>query len=198
MLDHKGISEPQKLAPTPVQILGPYYPVERDPNADSDLTLQPGASGRAKGATLHVEGRVFFRDGQLATGALVEAWQCDHAGVYRHPDALDGDTVDPNFEGYGRCVTDGAGSYAFKALRPVSYPGRAPHLHIMVRLSGEPVLITQMYLDGELENDTDFALWRAGDLEEQRRLIADVSPSTRGDVDFEARFNLVLNLDGPV
>ncbi len=195
MLDHQNRDAPLGLAPTPAQILGPYYPVDRDPAADNDLTRKPGAPARAQGATLFVEGKVYFRNGALATNALVEAWQCDHAGIYPHPDAPDRMDVDRNFEGYGRSVVDAAGTYRFEALRPVPYPGRAPHLHIMVRLKGEPVLVTQMYLDGELENDTDFALWRAGDLEKQRRLIADVRPSTAHD--FEARFDLVLNLDGP-
>ncbi|MEL6317433.1 MAG: intradiol ring-cleavage dioxygenase, partial [Pseudomonadota bacterium] len=60
------------LAPTPGQILGPYYPVAPDPAADADLTRWPGAERRAEGARLEVDGRVRDQRGRAVAGALIE------------------------------------------------------------------------------------------------------------------------------
>src|SRR5690606_40476026 len=54
--------------------------------------------------------------------AVVEIWQCDANGVYLHPG--DRGPRDQGFQGYGRTVTDGGGSYRFRTIRPVAYGGR--------------------------------------------------------------------------
>ena len=55
---------------TPAQILGPYYPVIKPTDRDTDLTMIAGRPGRAQGQVIYVAGRVINRHGQpLAGGA---------------------------------------------------------------------------------------------------------------------------------
>ncbi len=178
------------LLPTPGQILGPYYPPEPDLDADWDLTRLPGAAEAAEGPTILLSGAVLTTDASPVAGALVELWQCDRAGRYRHPDAPESALVDPRFEGYGRVVTGPDGGYAFRVLRPVPYPGRTPHVHFKVTAAGHAPLITQMYVAGEAGNAADFALARAGD--QRARLVVALATAERGPDAWTARFNLVL------
>lgn len=178
------------LKPTPGQILGPYYPPEPDIHADADLTRWPGAQEAASGPTVALAGRIMSVHRLPVEGALVELWQCDRNGRYRHPDAPETELVDPHFEGYGRLVTDVDGTYAFRVLQPVPYPGRAPHVHFKVTASGFQPLITQMYVAGEPDNDGDFALAHASD--QRSRLIVTLEPVEGGSEDWRVNFDIVL------
>ncbi len=180
-----------RLRPTPGQILGPFYPPVRNPEADNDITRFPDQNAAA-GPKIEVSGQVLDTQGRPAQGVLVEIWQCDSKGIYRHPDAPETENVDPNFEGYGRFVTGADGRYSFRALKPVSYPRRTPHLHFKLQADGFETLVTQMYVDGEPENDDDFALLRVEDEEQRQRLISTLVPTQAGDVDFTAAFTIVL------
>lgn len=193
-----NIAEPScaVLTPTPSQILGPYYPIDPDRRADNDLTRWPGEPMRARGSTMRIDGRVLDTFGLPVAGALIETWQCDAQGYYRHPDAPDHDKVDPHFEGYGRFHTLADGRYCFRALKPVSYPGRAPHLHFLVSVPGHAVFITQMYVADEAENDTDFALWRAGGPDHRARLIVALRQTEGAAEDFQGTFDIVLRGTG--
>lgn len=181
----------QALLATPGQIEGPFYPLHPDPHAGDDLTRRPGATARARGATMRIVGRVLSVGGDPLAGVLVEAWQCDANGRYPHPDAPENALVDPNFEGYGRSRTGADGAYGLLALRPVGYPGRAPHLHLKVTAPDGRQLITQMYIAGEAQNDTDFALWRA-EAGHRARLIAELRPAGADGADFKTSFDIVL------
>ena len=178
------------LTPTPGQILGPYYPPNPDADADFDLTRWPGAAEAASGPTILLEGRVLSSDGSAVAGALVEVWQCDRSGRYRHPDAPETDLVDPRFEGYGRVTAASDGSYAFRVLRPVPYPGRAPHVHFKVTAADHVPLITQMYVLGEAGNADDFALAHAGD--RRARLVVRLEAANHGQDTWSATFDIVL------
>lgn len=189
------VAKPQAaLRPTPGQILGPYYPVDPNPQADRDLTRWPGAEHRAKGGRLEISGRVTDIQGQPLAGVLIECWQCDAAGRYRHPDAPEHDLVDPDFEGYGRVVTGADGAYDIRALRPTPYPGRAPHVHYRITAPGYAELITQMYIEGDPQNDEDFALLRAGDDAAQALLLVDLVPIAEAGHEeaYRGIFNVVL------
>ena len=63
-------------------------------------------------------------DGRPVRGTLVEIWQANAAGRYRH--VVDGHPapLDPNFTGAGRCLTDDEGRYRFITIKPGAYPGR--------------------------------------------------------------------------
>ena len=157
------------LAPTPRQIEGPFYPLTLPLDADADLVTVAGRGEPAKGVLTHVVGRVLDGDGRAISGARVEIWQCDALGHYHHP--RDGGGADPNFQGYGAVVTDREGSYRFRTIRPVAYPGRTPHIHFALSGRGLDRFTTQMYVAGEPLNDRDIVLSRIRDPAARQRVI---------------------------
>lgn len=171
---------------TPAQTEGPFYPVEIPKDADADL-LRNGNLVYAKGEPAWVEGVVQDTQGKPIAGALVEIWQCDHAGHYHHPG--DGGRADASFQGYGRVAVDREGRYRFRTIRPVAYSGRTPHIHVKVKLDRRELLTTQLYVAGDPHNERDF-LWRnLGD----RRDLVTVPFEQRGD-GLHARFGIVVQV----
>jgi len=144
-----------QLAATPRQTLGPFYPVDWSGDADGDLVRVAGEAAQAQGVVTHLRGRILDARGEPVPGAAVEIWQCDVQGIYRHP--RDGEARrDMGFQGRGRVTAGPDGSYAFRTIRPVAYPGRTPHIHVAVAAPGrrEP-LVTQLYVEGEPLNERD-------------------------------------------
>jgi protocatechuate 3,4-dioxygenase beta subunit len=133
---------------TPAQTAGPFYPRTLPADRDADLTRVAGHDQGARGTRLYLAGRVTDESGQPLGGIAVELWQCDSFGRYHHA-GDDGQPRDDHFQGFGVSVTDGAGRYAFKTIRPVPYGGRPPHLHFRLARSTVPLLITQLYVQGE-------------------------------------------------
>ena len=64
------------------------------------------------------------------------------------------------FQGFGRTMVDAEGGWRFRTIRPVSYPGRPPHIHLKVRLGSRELLTTQIYVRGEGANARDWLLAR--------------------------------------
>jgi protocatechuate 3,4-dioxygenase beta subunit len=149
-----------ELVATPGQTEGPFYPVQFPPDMDNDLVRVAGESTRALGRILHVSGQVMDTRGRPQPGSVVEIWQCDANGVYRHPRAPGQGGVDHAFQGYGRMRVDERGGYRFRTIRPVPYPGRTPHIHFAVHVPGRGRLVTQMYIEGEPLNARD-GLWNS-------------------------------------
>jgi protocatechuate 3,4-dioxygenase beta subunit len=122
---------------------------------DHDLTRQH--AGEPLGERIVVSGRVLERDGRPVPGALVEIWQANAAGRYRHHADRHPAPIDPNFTGAGRCLTDGGGAFRFVTIKPGAYPWanhpnawRPAHVHFSVfgRAFADR-LITQMYFPGD-------------------------------------------------
>ena len=123
------------LPATPRQTAGPFYPVDWSGDVDSDLVRVAGEAARAQGTVTHLRGRVLDARGEPIGGAVVEIWQCDAFGRYRHPsDRADG--RDAGFQGRGRMAAGPDGGFAFRTIRPVAYPGRTPHIHVAVAAPG--------------------------------------------------------------
>ena len=135
--------------PTPSQFAGPYYPVVPIPR-HSDLTRHQGNA--AEGVPLTLTGGVVDILGQPMPDVLVEIWQADHQGRYRHPKAPGTDRVDPGYAGFGATLTDGAGRYTFQTILPVPYTGRPPHIHARLHWKGREILTTQLYLAGQAQD----------------------------------------------
>jgi protocatechuate 3,4-dioxygenase, beta subunit len=171
---------------TPRQTEGPFYPVAIPKDADFDL-LRNGSLSYAKGQPSWVEGTVTDLEGRPVRGAEVEIWQCDHAGHYDHPG--DGARIDPAFQGFGRVAVDAQGQYRFRNIRPVAYGGRAPHIHVKVKLAGRELLTTQLYVAGDPLNDRDF-LWRNMRSDEARSALT--IPFAREADGLRARFPIVV------
>jgi protocatechuate 3,4-dioxygenase beta subunit len=142
-------------APTPSQTEGPFYPVDWLGDVDNDLVVVRGAAARALRHVAHVSGRVLDAAGRPVTDALVEIWQCDANGRYRHPGDTFGKPRDGGFQGYGRMPATSTGAYSFRTIRPVAYSGRAPHIHFRIRRGGNEALTTQLYVAGDPLNERD-------------------------------------------
>jgi protocatechuate 3,4-dioxygenase beta subunit len=123
--------------------------------ADADLTTQH--AGEPLGERIIVFGRVSDSDGRPVSDSLVEVWQANAAGRYRHEVDQHPAPLDPNFSGVGRAMTDVDGSYRFVTIRPGAYPWRNhPNAwrpaHIHFSLFGRQFidrLVTQMYFPGD-------------------------------------------------
>ena len=182
------------LPPTPPQTAGPFYPDTIPADSDNDLVHVAGRPSRAAGAATRITGRVLDRSGRPMTGAQVEIWQCDANGRYHHvADRRAGRPLDPNFQGYGRTVTDNAGTYAFLTIRPVPYPGRTPHIHFAVRGQGFEPFVTQMYVAGEPRNERDPLLLAIRDPAARARLVVALAPAPETGPDALAgNFDIVI------
>jgi protocatechuate 3,4-dioxygenase, beta subunit len=133
------------------EVTGPLFGEERVIAADSDLTT--AHDGEPIGQRIVLTGRVLDSDGRAVPDTLIEVWQANSAGRYRHWVDDHPAPLDPNFEGAGRCLTDAEGRYRFITIRPGSYPWqnhpnawRPAHIHFS--LFGRAFtqrLVTQMY-----------------------------------------------------
>jgi len=141
----------KSLTPTQAQPEGPYYPVSRP--ARPTANLRGSGSKLARGIPLTLGGQVTDPSGKPHTGVVVEIWQADHRGIYRHPRALQQGEEDPNFLGFGATTTDAAGAYAFQTIVPAPYTGRPPHIHVKILRKQEELLTTQLYVEGHAENE---------------------------------------------
>ncbi len=137
------------------EVTGPVYGHDRIGELDHDLTRQH--DGEPIGERVILHGRVLDGDGRPVRGTLVEIWQANAAGRYKH--VVDGHPapLDPNFTGAGRCLTDAEGNYRFITIKPGAYPWpnhpnawRAQHVHFSVFGPAFATrLVTQMYFPGD-------------------------------------------------
>jgi protocatechuate 3,4-dioxygenase, beta subunit len=133
------------------ELTGPLLGAERVRPGDNDLTTWGG--GEAVGQRIVVHGQVRDSDGRAVPDSLVEVWQANAGGRYRHVNDQWRAPLDPHFAGAGRVLTDSTGHYSFTTVRPGAYPWRNHHnawrpAHIHFSLFGRSFtqrLVTQMY-----------------------------------------------------
>jgi protocatechuate 3,4-dioxygenase beta subunit len=138
---------PQSLT----EITGPVLGADRVRPGDHDLTFQH--RGEPIGQRIIVFGRLLDGDGRPIPDSLIEIWQANAAGRYRHLGDRWDAALDPNFDGVGRTLTDKQGRYEFVTVKPGAYPWgnhhnawRPAHIHFSVfGLSFTQRLVTQMY-----------------------------------------------------
>ena len=176
------------LPVTPSDAEGPFYPVEIPSDSDNDLLRVMGMDDVSPGQLAYVRGTVVDRHGTPIDGARVEIWQCDEGGVYHHPG--DKGSPDGRFQGFGAMVTDRAGSYHFRTLRPVPYTGRTPHIHSRVVAPGFDRLTTQLYVAEDAERNARDGLYNRHSPEERALLTSAFREVGGGSV--AAEFNIVL------
>lgn len=131
---------------TPGDMEGPYYPVERQSDEDNDLINVKGKSKLAKGDVLNLTGVVIDTNGAPQKNAIIEIWQTDADGLYKHPKDKSEGERDPFFQYWGRTKTDKEGKYSFKTLIPGRYKPRPSHIHFKVLAGKKVVLTSQMYI----------------------------------------------------
>ena len=140
------------------EIAGPVFGHAMLGELDADLIhnfAKPGES--AIGERIIVYGRVLDERGIGVPGVLLEFWQANAGGCYRHKKDGYLAALDPNFGGCGRTITGEDGSYAFRTVKPGPYPWpngpndwRPAHIHFSVFGHGfAQRLITQMYFEGD-------------------------------------------------
>jgi protocatechuate 3,4-dioxygenase beta subunit len=122
---------------------------------DNDLTVQHG--GMPIGERIVVSGHVLDTEGKPLRNTLVEIWQANAAGRYRHRWDRWPAELDPNFSGAGRTVTDEEGRYRFITIKPGPYPWgnhenawRPAHIHFsLLGRAFAQRLVTQMYFPAD-------------------------------------------------
>lgn len=193
---------PFVLPPSPADAFGPVFGEGTVGRTDHDLTCQH--DGEPIGQRISIEGRLVDTDGRAIPGQLLEVWQANAAGRYRH--AIDDHPapIDPNFSGYGRCLTDAEGRYRFVTVRPGSYPWnnhpnawRPAHVHFSVfGRAFTQRLVTQMYFpdDPLLELDTIFNAVTTSDARASMLAVFDLT-RTEPQRTLGYRFDIVI--DGP-
>jgi protocatechuate 3,4-dioxygenase, beta subunit len=140
------------------EITGPRFGHRDIDPGDNDLLsnyAQPGQSPIGERIILH--GRVLDENARPVPGTLVEVWQANSGGRYRHKKDTYLAPVDPNFGGCGRTLTDDNGYFFFRTVKPGAYPWRnhvnnwrPAHIHVSVFGSGfVQRLITQCYFEGD-------------------------------------------------
>lgn len=164
-------------ATTPQQPKGPFYPVVDQLDKDSDLVAVTGKNSVARGEVVIVEGQVIDQNCRPVAGVLVEIWQACESGRYDHPSDPNTAPLDPNFQYWGKAISDSQGNYRFRTIIPGAYPAdkdwiRPPHIHFKISKLGYRELITQMFFSGQPLNDQDLILQ---DLtrEEQQKVIVE-------------------------
>jgi protocatechuate 3,4-dioxygenase alpha subunit len=179
---------------TPSQTVGPFFHDALMERGVDDL--DPGGEA---GEPILVMGTVRDGAGDLVRDAMVEVWQCDGAGRYRHPaDGRTGD-VPTSFIGFGRVASTDDGAYGIRTVMPGSVPGRdgsvqAPHLNVHVFARGLlDRLATRIYFDGVDANEDDPVL-TAVPVDRRTTLLATADGEEGGMRRY--RFDIVLQGEG--
>ena len=181
------------------ELTGPLYGHNPIGETDNDLTRQH--FGEPVGQRIIVAGRVIDEDGRAIPNTLVELWQCNAAGRYRHHADNHHAPLDPNFSGAGRTLTDENGNYRFLTIKPGAYPWRNHRnawrpAHIHFSLFGPCLitrLITQMYFPNDPLLPFDPISQSIPDERARQRLICHLDLDlTEPEFALGYRFDLIL------
>ena len=181
----RNVTAEEELAKTPADYEGPFYPVTRQDDIDSDLIHVKGMTGVAQGDILNLSGRIVNTRGEPQEGLVIEIWQTDPQGRYKHPGDSTPGARDPNFQYWGAAVTASDGSYFFKTIVPGAYHPRPAHIHYKVLKDGKLILTSQIYFTKPAEGAKSPSL--TGQMELQTVAL---KPTAKGE--YEAYFQIVL------
>ena len=183
------------------EVTGPVFGREELGPLDHDLILNYAQSGEPIGERTIVHGRVMDENGRGVANTLVEVWQANAGGRYRHRNDTYLAPIDPNFGGCGRTIADQAGYYAFRTVKPGAYPfrnhvnsWRPAHIHFSLMGSGwAQRLVTQMYFEGDPLIPIDCILNTIPDPAARQALVAKLDLNAAIPLDALAyRFDIVL------
>jgi protocatechuate 3,4-dioxygenase alpha subunit len=155
------MSKPDMIT-SPFGTIGPYFPYDFVDGCE-DLTQCDGLV--AQGRHISISGRVLEEGCRPTKNTILEIWQADANGIFRHPLDPRCSQADPGFAGWGRARTDAQGNYQFRTVIPGSYTDekgstRCPHINVMLLAIGltrrlvttiffadEPALVSDPVLD---------------------------------------------------
>ena len=168
------------------QTIGPFLRIGMEWMVIEDLAPQGLAGERVQ-----IEGRVVDADGKPVNDAAVEIWQANSHGKYASPEDTQDKPLEKGFRGYGRSLTDDAGVFRFRTVKPGRVPGpdgklQAPHITVTIFMRGLlKQLQTRIYFPDDPANTDDAVLNRVP-AERRATLVA----KRRGDGMLE--WNVVL------
>jgi protocatechuate 3,4-dioxygenase, alpha subunit len=142
---------------TPSQTVGPFFLI----GLTETCSVLRIAAPDAKGERVWLTFRVLDGDGQPMDDAMIELWQANAEGKYKHPDDPQHKSLDPAISGFGRAGTDDNGSCSFETIRPGRIPGpggteQAPHLNVALFARGMlHQFYTRVYFAGDPANAAD-------------------------------------------
>ncbi|MBV9359371.1 MAG: protocatechuate 3,4-dioxygenase subunit alpha [Chloroflexi bacterium] len=180
---------------TTSQTVGPFFAIglthDDRPAALGNRLVGPGTAGER----IQVRGHVYDGGQAPVPDAMIELWQANAAGRYRHPaDTRHDLPLDPDFTGFGRCGTDDEGRYWFETVKPGRVPGpdgrpQAPHIVVTVFARGLlNHVLTRLYFADEPANADDPVLRRVA---AERRALLLAQPHDLGD-ERAYHFDIVL------
>ncbi len=145
------------LETTLSEATGPVFPPQDLGPLDNDLIRNFARGGDPVGERIILHGRVLDENARPVPDTLVEIWQANAGGRYRHRNDTYLAPVDPNFGGCGRTLTDAEGYYVFRTIKPGAYPWRngtdswrPAHIHVSVfGAAFAQRLVTQLYFEGD-------------------------------------------------
>ena len=168
----------------PSQTVGPFYHFSLTSNTTLGCMTKPETSGER----IRLRFRLFDGDGAPVPDGIIELWQADAAGKYRHPADTQQMEPDPAFCGFGRLGTDAEGACTFETVRP----GRTPHghggcqaSHINVTVLARGLLaqvVTRVYFEGDPALSEDPVLQL---VPEERRATLLARPLSQGEWGFD-------------
>ena len=194
-----AIAAREKLAPTPEATVGPFYPGVFVDQFRSDLTqVGPLVALRPEGQPITLTLHFSDAAGKPVPSVIVEVWQANARGRYRHPRDNSGAALDPHFDGFARLRTGDDGACVLKTIKPGPHQAggytRAPHLRLTIFASGIDRLQTQIFFGTEAQNAADPVLNSITNTAARERLIA--RRNGKADADGALAYELSVILRG--
>ncbi|HJT90012.1 MAG TPA: protocatechuate 3,4-dioxygenase subunit alpha [Bryobacteraceae bacterium] len=182
------------LTPSPYCTIGPFFPFEFV-DACSDLTQVEGR--KAQGQHILLTGRVVEEGNVPTLNVILELWQPDARGIFRHPLDPRFAEADPGFFGWGRARTDARGEYRFRTVLPGGYRGddgvlRCPHINLMVLAIGLTRRLVTTVFFAESPAAVDDPVLRCVPDANRSRLFATRDPARDAEGALAYGFDLVL------
>lgn len=202
--DRPGVTQPGPGSITPEATIGPFYPGLFLSHAPQDLwTVAPLVAHRPDGQPIVLVARFIDALKRPVPSLVVEIWQANAHGRYRHPQDRSSAALDPQFDGFARVRTADDGTMRFHTIKPGGHPVgpgsavmRAPHLRFTIFASGIDRLVTQVFFDGEPLNASDPVLDSIPDARVRDRLIAARRGVADADGPLEYALDIVLRGEG--
>lgn len=176
-------------------VFGPFHVEDAPIRAMGDNISLDG-----KGDSCLFEGKVIDLHGKAIEGACVDVWSDNADGFYD----VQQPGIQPQWNNRGRFFTGADGAYAFRGIKPTSYPipddgpvgkmlaamGRHPyrpaHMHFLVTAPGFQRLVTHTFVgdDSYLTSDAVFGV--------KQTLIAPFEQLSGADTLWRSPFDFVL------